>query len=150
MLSIREAGFESCSCKGPPARTGDGTNRGWDERGWDEQRMGQKERTCGGDRRSFFCVGGRDFCKSLYEYEKLMVIRYRIVVNIVCRNYRKKIKRMKEILTERETPERGRGELRNLYKIENYAFASVVCLCYIDTRKNIRRRRKQINEFYGH
>ncbi len=93
--------------------------------------MGQKERTCGGDRRSFFCVGGRDFCKSLYEYEKLMVIRYRIVVNIVCRNYRKKIKRMKEILTERETPERGRGELRNLYKIENYGFASVVCLCYI-------------------
>lgn len=46
-----------------------------------------------------------------------MVIRYRIVVNIVCRNYRKKIKRMKEILTERETPERGRGEFRNLYKI---------------------------------
>ena len=131
-------------------RTGDRTNEDGTNRGWGEQRMGQKERTCGGDRRSFFCVGGRDFCKSLYEYEKLMVIRYRIVVNIVCRNYRKKIKRMKEILTEHETPERGRGELRKLYKIENYAFASVVCLCYIDTRKNIRQRRKQINEFYGH
>ena len=49
----------------------------------------------------FLCVGGRNSFEFLYEYEKLMVIRYREVVNTVCRNYRKKMKIVNKKLTRR-------------------------------------------------
>ena len=47
MISIREAGFESYSSKGPPARTEVVTDRGWDEQGMRQKKKGPAGVTAG-------------------------------------------------------------------------------------------------------